>query len=364
MKILMYSHDTFGLGHLRRARTIANSIAGTFDEASITIVSGSPLGQVYSYSDAVHVVQIPPVRKQGDGLYAAANGNATIEAVISARQAAIDAVCDEVNPDLMIVDKEPLGLQREMLPALVEHKRRGARTVLGLREVLDTPERLRSEWQRKGVFGHLEDLYDELWVYGPASFYDPLQGIDLPGAVPERVFHTGFLRRDVPEVERSTLPENSSGSTILVTAGGGGDGHALMDAAIAASKVPAMRRHRFSVVLGPFMSDADKARIRDAGAGLGHVDMLEFRSDHEVLVRDADLVLGMCGYNTFCEILSFNRRALFVPRVQPRLEQAIRAERAAELGWAGLIWETEIEDAEWFAAAIDGALQAPPPLPA
>ena len=44
----------------------------------------------------------------------------------------------------------------------------------------------------------------------------------------------------------------------------------------------------------------------------------------------------MGGYNTFCEVLSFDKRALIVPRHTPRLEQAIRAE-AAERGFRFLV---------------------------
>jgi predicted glycosyltransferase len=40
----------------------------------------------------------------------------------------------------------------------------------------------------------------------------------------------------------------------------------------------------------------------------------------------------MGGYNTFCEILSFDKRALIVPRTRPRLEQHIRAVHAERLG--------------------------------
>ena len=47
----------------------------------------------------------------------------------------------------------------------------------------------------------------------------------------------------------------------------------------------------------------------------------------------------MGGYNTFCEILSFDKRALIVPRHTPRLEQTIRAEAAQRLGLARMLAE-------------------------
>ena len=40
----------------------------------------------------------------------------------------------------------------------------------------------------------------------------------------------------------------------------------------------------------------------------------------------------MCGYNTFCEILSFDKPAVIVPRSRPRQEQLVRAQQAERLG--------------------------------
>ena len=52
----------------------------------------------------------------------------------------------------------------------------------------------------------------------------------------------------------------------------------------------------------------------------------------------------MGGYNTYCEILSFDKPALIVPRVQPREEQLIRARRAAELGLIEMLLPEEADD--------------------
>jgi predicted glycosyltransferase len=49
-------------------------------------------------------------------------------------------------------------------------------------------------------------------------------------------------------------------------------------------------------------------------------------------MQKAEAVVAMGGYNTFCEILSFDKRALIVPRTRPRLEQHIRAVEAERLG--------------------------------
>ena len=64
---------------------------------------------------------------------------------------------------------------------------------------------------------------------------------------------------------------------------------------------------------------------------------LTFDARLEGLMARAGGIVAMGGYNTFCEILSFDKPALIVPRTTPRLEQFIRAQRAAELGLVAML---------------------------
>jgi predicted glycosyltransferase len=64
----------------------------------------------------------------------------------------------------------------------------------------------------------------------------------------------------------------------------------------------------------------------------------------------------MGGYNTFCEVLSLDKRALIVPRTAPRLEQHIRTSRAAELGLVTML----SDDGRYDPAVMAAALRALP----
>jgi predicted glycosyltransferase len=65
--------------------------------------------------------------------------------------------------------------------------------------------------------------------------------------------------------------------------------------------------------------------------------VLDFVSDPERLLQRADRVITMGGYNSVCEVLSAEKRALIVPRVAPRTEQLIRAERLQQLGLVDML---------------------------
>lgn len=356
LQILMYSHDTFGLGHLRRCRTIAHAMVDRFPGLNIAIISGSPVVDAFSFHERVSFVQIPAAKKLANGSYTSGNGLQSLEDTIAAREAVIREAAERLRPDMVIVDKEPLGLGREMLATLEWLKTAGCICVLGLRDVLDAPELLREEWRRKNVIPHLENLYDQIWVYGPDSFFDPLDGLDIPQVILDRVRYTGFLPRSLPDFDDGTLARYGE-NYVLVTAGGGGDGFDLMSAALTAIGHTPQNNEDFLFVLGPFMTEEQRNEITLRAVGLPRTRVVDFHANVETLIANAKAIVGMCGYNTFCEVLSFDKRALFVPRTEPRQEQSIRAHRASEFGWTNVMDIELAEDPKTFFKAIQAVIK-------
>jgi predicted glycosyltransferase len=214
--------------------------------------------------------------------------------------------------------------------------------VLGLREVMDAPELLAAEWQRKDILPKIEALYHQIWVYGPEGFWDPLMGLDVSAGLRARMTYCGFLHRTVPQ--SFTRPFDTDGNFILVTTGGGGDGVELLRQVLAAYERDPALPHDALLVLGPFMPTEAREEIAGRAAALGRVSVIEFDNRIEKLIVESQGIVGMCGYNTFCEALSFDKRALMVPRVAPRQEQYVRALRAAELGLIDMLHPDEAED--------------------
>ncbi|CAO3361739.1 glycosyltransferase family protein [Azospirillum palustre] len=335
-RILLYSHDTFGLGHLRRSRTIAQALVSAFPDASALILTGSPVAGRFDFPERVDHVRLPGVVKQPDGGYTARNLGLPIEETTAIRAEIIRATARAFRPTLAIVDKEPTGLHGEFLPALDEMRASGnTRIVLGLRDVLDAPEALQPEWERKEAVAAIERYYDQLWIYGLPEVYRPLDGLDLPAEIAARLRYTGYLKREPTEgggaVQAADCP--MTGPYVLVTPGGGGDGAALVDWTIAAYESDPDLVPRALIVYGPFLEDARRqefaTRIRQLK---GRVETINFHSRMEDLYAGAVGVVAMGGYNTFCEILSFDKPSVLAPRTRPRLEQRIRAEAAEALG--------------------------------
>ncbi|MFC6688180.1 glycosyltransferase family protein [Jhaorihella thermophila] len=358
-RVMLYSHDTFGLGHLRRSRALAGAITQAIPEATALILTGSPVAGRFSFPPRVDHVRLPGVVKLPDGSYASKTDGLDIGAVTDLRTRIILGSVQSYDPDILIVDKEPTGFRGELLPTLEERSAsRRTRVVLGLRDVLDETSVLVAEWDRKGAVEAVEAFYDEVWVYGLRGIHDPTAGLPFSPSTRGRTYWTGYLRRDLAPV--SEPPEQPY---ILVTSGGGGDGSALVNLVLTAYERDPALSPRAVLVYGPFLSGdvrtAFEARVSALG---GRVTTTGFDSQIETLYAGAAGVVCMGGYNTFCEVLSFDKPAVIVPRTTPRLEQWIRASRAEELGLVRMLDETRDGlTAPAMIAAIRGLTDQPVP---
>ncbi|MGE0734605.1 MAG: glycosyltransferase family protein [Alphaproteobacteria bacterium] len=352
-RILIYSHDTFGLGHLRRCREIAHALVEHNKEASVLILSGSPIIGSFDFRSRVDFVRVPGVIKLRNGEYTSLNLHISLQHTLAIRESIIQHTADVFEPDLFLVDKEPLGLRGEIAGTLSMLKARGVPLVLGLRDVMDEPEMLQPEWERKNVVPALRDLYDDIWIYGLPQICDPLEGIVLPSSVRRKMTYTGYLRRSLPKAALNMNDaELFDEPFLLVTPGGGGDGESLVDWVIKAYEYDKKLPHPAVIVLGPFMQPELQSDFVERVGQLPNVKAIRFHPHIEHLMNRAIGVVAMGGYNTFCEILSFDKRALIVPRTIPRREQIIRATRAQEIGLLNVLPDDGQRDPKLMAAAL------------
>jgi len=265
-RVLIYSHDSFGLGHLRRCRAIAHALVEHHKKLNVLILSGSPIIGRFSFRARVDFVRVPGIIKLRNGDYTSLNLDVNIEHTLALRASIIEHTAQVFEPHLFLVDKEPLGLLGEVAKTLRMLKRRGGcRLVLGLRDIMDDPGSLAREWQRKRVLPALERLYDHIWVYGLQQIYDPISAYRFPPTVAAKTVFTGYLRRK-PEPETLLPPGLADPADkrpfLLVTPGGGGDGADLVDTVLSAYE-------RFNgrlpwpalIVYGPFLPARQRAAV-------------------------------------------------------------------------------------------------------
>ena len=360
-RVLIYSHDSFGLGHLRRCREIAHALVEADKKLSVLILSGSPIIGSFDFRARVDFVRVPGVIKLRNGDYTSLKLYIDVEQTLAMRASIIEHTAKIYDPNLFIVDKEPLGLRGEVETTLKLMKKRGTPCILGLRDIMDEPGLLAPEWERKHAAPAVKRYYDDIWVYGLPQICDPLKGIGLPASTRKRMTYTGYLNRTLPQAASHPHLEKISGPYLLVTVGGGGDGEEIVDWVLRAYEADPDLPHPALIVLGPFMSAELQNEFQGRVACLPNVEAITFDSHLETLMDRALGVISMGGYNTFCEILSFDKRAIVVPRTRPRMEQYIRASRAQDLGLVKMLLDDGVRDPRTMATALRTLPQQPLP---
>ena len=340
--ILMYSHDTFGLGHIRRTLAIASHLRTP--NVNILIVTGSPIVGRFSFPPQIDFVRVPGMIKMTNEEYLPLSIKINTRHALKIRQTIITSTAKAFQPRLFIVDKAPLGLKREIIPTLqwINRCHGHTKTVLGLRDIMDDAASTKKDWEEKGVYDVLNRYYSEIWVYGNQDFYDPIREYDIPKDISRKVIFTGYIPRAVPkageinEVRREQRLDREQ-KLVVVTTGGGGDGYDHMDAYLrmleAWGESPPFRT---VMVTGPFMPKKRRVEIFNRARRI-KVRTYRFYRRMEKLIGAADVVVCMGGYNTVCEILSQGKPSLIIPREQPRREQLIRAQILYEHNLADFI---------------------------
>ena len=357
LRIALYSHDAMGLGHMRRNLLIAQTLAGPPIDSVVLMLAGAGEAGTFGMPPGVDCVTLPALRKDGKGAYRSRSLDMPFDELITMRAHIIRATLQAFEPDVLIVDKVPRGMSGELNMALEYlHTRGHARCVLGLRDVLDDPETVHQEWMRDANEEALRTYYDAIWVYGDPAVYDLAREYSFSPDIAAKVRYTGYLdqRKRLGATgddanRRFRALHLPYGRLVLCLVGGGQDGERVAEA-FAQVRLPTGAYG--VIVTGPYMPVGVQRRLHALASAQPRMRVLDFLPEPAVLLSHADRVIAMGGYNTTCEILSFCKPALIVPRVKPRLEQWIRAERLRDMGLLDVIHPDSVTPqalAEWLA---------------
>ena len=374
MRIAVFTHDTFGLGHVRRSLHIIRALAARAPRASILLITGCPaLRALEGLPPNADHVKIPTIVKTGSRGSQPPHLPIGLPETTLIRRRLIRETVASFSPDVLLVDNFPLGSQGELLPALKEARRLGTRTLLGLRDILDEPEKIRKEWGRQDMYETLERYYDRILVYGMQEVFDLESAYGLSRSIASKLRYCGYVTAPSPG---SGSPEDVrkglgiEGPFLLATGGGGGDGFPLLEVvAEAFSFLPDISG---VILTGPLMSSSHRGKLRSRLAGNSRVVVREYAADLQSCMAAADIVVSMCGYNTAAEIAAVRPRALVVPRTWrygehlnrknalPEWEQLLRAQAFEKLGLVELL-DPHALSPETLAGRVADALTRPKP---
>ena len=336
MRLMVYSHDTFGLGNIRRMLAICSHMHASIPDLSILIVSGSPMLQSFRVVQGIDYIKLPCLKRTECGELGVRFLDLEVAEIVRLRRELILSTVMSYRPDVVLVDKKPDGLAGELEPSLrhIKCSLPQTRIHLVLRDILDSSRVTVDAWTRRGYYNILRWFYDRVLVLGDQSIFDVCEEYQFPQDLREKVHHCGYVQRQLPARSRSEIRQElgveQEERLVFVTAGGGEDGYELFSASLAATRSLAQRLPlKTLLVTGPELGTEQTQAICRTAQTQDGLQVIKFTDDLISYMNAADIVISMAGYNTICELLTLGKRAIVVPRVRPIEEQKIRAERLA-----------------------------------
>jgi predicted glycosyltransferase len=348
ISVMIYMHDTLGLGRLRRNLKISRALKMSYPDLSIVLITGSTQAGGFPLPDAVRIVELPPLRKVGDSDYEPRFPGISRENIFSQRARILQDTIRELSPHIFIADHSHLSMNNEILPCLkiLNNRKNPCIKILGIRGIIDDPAKVIRIWNDQGIHDVLRNLYDYIFIYTTPQIINPVFAYDFPDDIKEKVYFCGYITEQQEEVD-SISPDShstkSAGKSVMVTIGGG----EYWGEIVIGNFLKAIRAHladipfKSFILTGPFIPDELWNSFYNESQDLP-VEILKFTPDTRPYIKRSDLVISTGGYNTITDILSNARKAIVIPRIRYRVEQLIRAKRLDELGLVKFIHPDDV----------------------
>jgi predicted glycosyltransferase len=344
---MTYSHDGYGLGHLRRNTNVATKFVQEAPGSSVLMLTGCPPGNPLLLPKGIDFIKVPSLIKIDTGVYAPHGLRVSRQKAKAIRASVILSAVMQFEPDVLLVDHVPSGTYGELLPTLQMLKGLDDPPVivLGLRDIIDAPNVVRELWRKEMIYQTIRKYYDEVLIYGCKEIFDAGLHYGLIAEFRGKVTYSGYVCSQEPPKSREQVRADlrlRRQNLVVVTAGGGHDGYPLMQSCLDAFHLIG-RDSRFEAVFitGPLMDPDQREQLRVQARGLG-ARVFTCVEDVPSFINAADLVITMAGYNSLCEVVSLRRKALVMPRLGPRAEQRMRAELFQQKGLIDVLHPQEV----------------------
>ena len=273
-KILLYSHDTFGLGNIRRSLLLGELFGSDYPQGAVLLMTGSPMIQAFRIPDRMDYVKLPCVNRVNADHYEPQFLLDCAPEVRQTRSDILERTALAFRPDLLIVDKRAAGVDGELMATLRTIRRCALPTkiVVGIRDIIDEPEATRRSLRRARDLATIARYYDEVWIYGARSVFDAATEYEFPPEVTAKTHFCGYLKRPTEPRPAYTGPPR-----VLVTTGGGGDGTDLVTAYLEGLiALPRRVALRTTIVFGPQMPPATRMQLQARYGALADVTFVDF----------------------------------------------------------------------------------------
>jgi predicted glycosyltransferase len=340
IRLLFYSPDAVGLGHVRRLLKIAHLLAQQRSDVAMLLITGSATTfHLERRPPHLDYLKLPSFKKVGPETYLPRDLPIPHEELLNLRASLVLQTVASFRPDIVFVDHNPLGREGELQRTLgyLREEMPQTRLVFGLRDILDDAQTVRRVWREEGVYKVLQHYYDLILVYGTPDVFNVVCEYAIPAAIAHKLQYCGYIGLDHPPQPTKVRQElGAAGKLVVATVGAGEDGYHLLDCFLEALQTSTIPLQSL-VITGPLMAVKEREKLCEKAEDIPNCRVLEYVPDLPSVLAAADLVISMYGYNIATELAALGKVAIVVPRSWPRREQMLRACALAERGLVDLI---------------------------
>lgn len=355
-RVLFYVQHLLGVGHLRRSEILAVAMAEAGLEVTVAL-GGRPVPEVPFRG--VRIAQLPPAQIAGEDFSALldAHGRSVDDAWKAARRDALLGVLRDIVPEVLLIELYPFGRRQfafELQPLLDAARARMTRPIIAC-SVRDILVASKKPGRAENIIRTLRGSFDVVLVHGDPGLIPFEATFPLASHIADLIRYTGYV---APPAPAGTSREGAG--EVLVSAGGGAVGAALLDAALAARPLTPLRDRLWRLIAGPNFPAADFDRLAmQADAGM---IVERFRDDFVSRLATAALSISQAGYNTTMDILRTGVPAVVVPyETASETEQRLRSDVLAAKGLLTVV-PADALTPQSLAAAIPQALARQPAM--
>jgi predicted glycosyltransferase len=344
LRIMLYSHNTRGIGHAAKLLAIAWSIYHRMPQSSI-LYCGGGLHEMSSLlppnTDYVKLPSFDAKKVDGKTRIVPARLNISIDQMLSIRREILGKVASTFQPHALLADFYPMGKEQELVDAIdwvKSHPR--SRVYLGFRDIIDYPS-----WTAQFLsqyFDAIRKYVDRIFIYGDPTLFDFLQTYQLPVDLIARSTYSGYIVNrasawQTVEYIRTQLEVRPGQLLIVASTGGGKDSADILLSIIHAQQSFIEQPElRWVIIAGPLAREEEWKSLEAATQGK-EIKLVRYWPVLVELIHAADLFIGTCGYNLAAEVLATGVPAIFIPVPRKEAEQAIRAEILSQHGLGHVI---------------------------
>lgn len=351
-KVMFYCQHILGMGHLIRSVEI---VRGLIPDFQICFINGGQVIKEFEFPPEIEVVNIPAVKTDSEFTeLTPVDDSLTMSELETIRTKMLLDVCDRFQPDILIIELFPFGRRRfsfELIPLMEKAKAMGTKIVSSVRDIVVTKQDQQRHEEKVCLL--INKYFDMLLIHGDPNFvklnlsFSRIDDLNCP------VHYTGYVVQPVPKLQKI-----DNKPLILVSVGGGRFGHDLLEcvahtAPMLKDRIP----HHLQVFTGPFCPDEVLAKLQAITKNLDNITVERYTSNLLNYMQQADLSIGMSGYNTTMNILSTGIKAMMMAfQGNNDKEQETRLKKLDSLGRVKMIQPEDLNP-EAFALQIVDYLQ-------